>query len=121
MASIVAHESGESQRFFVKTSGKIVLHGLHWRSGLTPLKGLLAGRCTAFEICRKGGVVSSTPGFSFLFLAAWRCAWGAGPMILYVVRAEKPEVTFQFRWVPQFDVMNLVKGNTLLIGMTFKM
>jgi hypothetical protein len=48
-------------------------------------------------------------------------AWGAGPMVLYVVNAEKPGVTFQFRWIPEFDVTNLLKGNTLLLGMSFKM
>jgi hypothetical protein len=48
-------------------------------------------------------------------------AWGAGPIILYVMKAEKPGISFQIRWVPEFGVQNLVKGNTLLLGMTFKM
>lgn len=48
-------------------------------------------------------------------------AWGAGPMLLYVMKAENPGVVFQFRWVPEFAVTNLMKGNTLLIGFTFKL
>jgi hypothetical protein len=48
-------------------------------------------------------------------------AWGAGPMVLYVVKAENPGVTLQFRWVPEFAVTNLLKGNTLLLGITLKM
>jgi hypothetical protein len=48
-------------------------------------------------------------------------AWGAGPMVLYVAKAEKPGVTFVFKWVPEFTVSNLLKGNTLLLGMSFKM
>jgi hypothetical protein len=45
-------------------------------------------------------------------------AWGAGPMVLYVAKPEKPGVTVQFRWVPEFGVTNLVKGNTLLLGVS---
>jgi hypothetical protein len=48
-------------------------------------------------------------------------AWGAGPMALYVIKPGKPGVTLQFRWVPEFAVTNLVKGNTLLLGFTFQL
>jgi len=48
-------------------------------------------------------------------------AWGAGPMALYVIKPGKPGVTFQARWVPEFAVTNLVKGNTLLMGFTFQL
>jgi hypothetical protein len=42
-------------------------------------------------------------------------------MILGVVKAENPGVTLQFRWVPEFAVTNLLKGNTLLLGLTMKL
>jgi hypothetical protein len=48
-------------------------------------------------------------------------AWGAGPMVLWVVKAENPGMTLQFRWVPEFAVTNLLKGNTLLLGLTLKL
>lgn len=46
-------------------------------------------------------------------------AWGAGPIVLFVAKQEKPGVSMQLRWVPEFAVTNLVKGNTLLLGLTF--
>ena len=48
-------------------------------------------------------------------------AWGAGPVILFVAKAEKPGVAIQFRWVPEFAVTNLLKGNTLMLGLTLKL
>jgi hypothetical protein len=48
-------------------------------------------------------------------------AWGAGPMALYVMHPKKPVTTLQFRWVPEFGVTNLLKGNTLLLGLTLQM
>ena len=47
-------------------------------------------------------------------------AWGAGPVVLFVARTEKPGVSIQFRWVPEFAVTNLLKGNTLMLGLTLK-
>jgi hypothetical protein len=48
-------------------------------------------------------------------------AWGAGPVVLYVAKAQKPGVTVQFRWVPEFAVTNLMKGSTLLLGLTLQL
>jgi hypothetical protein len=48
-------------------------------------------------------------------------AWGAGPVVLYVAKTQKPEVTVQFRWVPEFAVTNLLKGDTLLLGLTLQL
>ena len=47
-------------------------------------------------------------------------AWGAGPIVLYVIKPKDPGITFQLRWVNEFNVTNLVKGNTFLLGMTFQ-
>jgi hypothetical protein len=47
-------------------------------------------------------------------------AWGVGPMALYVARVEKPGVIVQLRWVNEFEVTNLFKGNTFLFGLTLK-
>jgi len=46
-------------------------------------------------------------------------AWGAGPMVLYVAKAKKPSMAFQFRWVDTFTATNTVKGNALVLGVTF--
>ena len=48
-------------------------------------------------------------------------AWGAGPIILYVAKPKDPGVVLQLRWVPEFKVTNLMKGNTLLFGVTWKL
>jgi hypothetical protein len=48
-------------------------------------------------------------------------AWGAGPMVLYVAKPKNPGVILQFRWVPEFAVTNLLKGNTLLLGLTLQL
>jgi hypothetical protein len=48
-------------------------------------------------------------------------AWGAGPMVLYVAKVEKPGVIVQLRWVNEFEVTNLLKGNTFLLGLTLKL
>jgi hypothetical protein len=45
-------------------------------------------------------------------------AWGVGPMALYVAKVEKPGVVLQLRWVNEFEVTNLLKGNTLMLGVT---
>jgi hypothetical protein len=45
-------------------------------------------------------------------------AWGIGPIVLYVAKVEKPGVILQLRWVNEFQVTNLLKGNTFLFGFT---
>ena len=47
-------------------------------------------------------------------------AWGIGPMALYVAKVDKPGIVVQLRWVNEFKVTNLFKGNTLLLGLTLK-
>ena len=48
-------------------------------------------------------------------------AWGVGPILLYVAKVEKPGVVLQVRWVNEFEVTNLLKGNMLEAGLTLKM
>jgi hypothetical protein len=45
-------------------------------------------------------------------------AWGAGPMFMYVLK--DPGVILQFRWIPEFQVTNLLKGHALLLSLTFR-
>jgi hypothetical protein len=45
-------------------------------------------------------------------------AWGAGPIVAYVARKDDPKMVLQFRWVREFHVTNLLKGNALLLGLT---
>jgi hypothetical protein len=40
-------------------------------------------------------------------------------MVLYVAKAKKPSMAFQFRWVDTFTATNTVKGNALVLGVTF--
>jgi hypothetical protein len=47
-------------------------------------------------------------------------AWGAGPMLLYVAKVENPGVVLQLRWVNEFEVTNLMKGNMFVFGLTLK-
>jgi hypothetical protein len=47
-------------------------------------------------------------------------AWGAGPVVLYVAKTEKPELALQVRWVNEFAVTNLLKGNVFEFGLTMK-
>ena len=47
-------------------------------------------------------------------------AWGVGPLVLYVAKVEKPGVFLQLRWVNEFEVTNLLKGNTFMLGVTLK-
>ena len=47
-------------------------------------------------------------------------AWGVGPMVLYVAKVENPGVIVQLRWVNEFEVTNLLKGNTFVFGLTLK-
>jgi hypothetical protein len=47
-------------------------------------------------------------------------AWGVGPIALYVAKVEKPGVIVQLRWVNEFEVTNLLKGNMLMLGLTLK-
>ena len=48
-------------------------------------------------------------------------AWGAGPIGMYVVKVKDPGLVLQFRWIREFAVTNRLKGNTLLLGLTFQM
>jgi hypothetical protein len=48
-------------------------------------------------------------------------AWGAGAMALYVAKVEKPGVVVQLRWVNEFKVTNLLKGNVFMLGLTMKL
>jgi hypothetical protein len=47
-------------------------------------------------------------------------AWGAGPIAMYIAKKANPGVVIQLRWVPEFAVTNLMKGNTLLLGVSLK-
>lgn len=47
--------------------------------------------------------------------------WGAGPIITYVAKVAKSEVHLQLRWVDQFKVTNLLKGNTFMFGLTLQL
>ena len=47
-------------------------------------------------------------------------AWGVGPLVLYVAKVEKPGVFLQLRWINEFEVTNLLKGNTFMLGVTLK-
>jgi hypothetical protein len=46
--------------------------------------------------------------------------WGVGANALYVAKIEKPGIILQLRWVNEFAVTNLMKGNVFLFGCTFK-
>jgi hypothetical protein len=48
-------------------------------------------------------------------------AWAVGPIALYVAKMEKPGVVLQLRWVNEFEVRNLLKGNMLMLGVTLKL
>jgi hypothetical protein len=37
-----------------------------------------------------------------------------------VAKVEKPGVFLQLRWVNEFEVTNLLKGNTFMLGVTLK-
>jgi hypothetical protein len=37
-------------------------------------------------------------------------AWGAGPIVMYVVKPKNPGVILQLRWVNEFEVTNMTKG-----------
>ena len=48
-------------------------------------------------------------------------ASGVGAMALYVAKVETPSVVVQLRWVNEFKVTNLLKGNAFLFGLTLKL
>jgi hypothetical protein len=48
-------------------------------------------------------------------------AAGVGAIVLYVAKAENPGVVLQLRWVNEFEVTNLLKGNVLMFGCTLKL
>jgi hypothetical protein len=45
-------------------------------------------------------------------------AWGAGPFVAYVAKVRDPKMIVQFRWIPEFHVSNLLRGETFMIGLT---
>jgi hypothetical protein len=47
--------------------------------------------------------------------------WGIGPMAVYVAKVEKPGVIVQLRWINEFEVTNLLKGNAFVLGLTLKL
>jgi hypothetical protein len=47
--------------------------------------------------------------------------WGVGPTVIYTARADNPGVTFQFRWINEFHVTNMLKGNIFMAGVYFKL
>jgi hypothetical protein len=47
--------------------------------------------------------------------------WGAGPLVMYVAKVQNPGMILAFRWVPEFHVQNLLKGNTFMLGLTLKL
>ena len=48
-------------------------------------------------------------------------AWGAGPIVMYVAKLENPGVILQLRWINEFEVTNMTKGNMFLLGLTIKL
>jgi hypothetical protein len=47
--------------------------------------------------------------------------WGVGPTIIYSARADNPGVTLQFRWINEFAVTNMLKGNVFMAGVYFNL
>lgn len=43
-------------------------------------------------------------------------AEGVDPIVLYVAKREKPGMSFQLRWINEFRVTNMLKGNTVMDG-----
>jgi hypothetical protein len=46
---------------------------------------------------------------------------GVGPIVLYTARREKPGVTLQLRWINEFFVTNMLKGNTFMAGVSLNL
>jgi hypothetical protein len=46
---------------------------------------------------------------------------GAGPIVMYVAKLKNPGVILQLRWINEFEVTNLTKGNMFLLGLTIKL
>lgn len=42
-------------------------------------------------------------------------------MVLYVAKRENPGMSFQLRWIDEFKVTNMLKGNTLMAGVTLSL
>ena len=47
-------------------------------------------------------------------------AWGVGPILLWIAKVDKPTLVLQARWIDEFEVTNLLKGNALEVGFTVK-
>jgi hypothetical protein len=48
-------------------------------------------------------------------------AWGTGPIVMYVAKLKNPGVIVQLRWINEFEVTNMTKGNMFLLGLTIKL
>jgi hypothetical protein len=48
-------------------------------------------------------------------------AWGAGPIVMYVVKTKDPRLIFQLRSVREFEVTNMLRGNMFMLGLTLKL
>jgi len=48
-------------------------------------------------------------------------ASGVGPIAFYVAKLEKPGVIFQRRWINEFKVTHLLKGNVFMVGITLRL
>lgn len=47
--------------------------------------------------------------------------WGAGPIVIYVAKTEKPQIALQLRWINEFEMTNLMKGNMFEFGLSVTM
>jgi hypothetical protein len=47
--------------------------------------------------------------------------WGAGPIILYTAKREKPGLTLSLRWINEFKVTNMLKGNALMAAVSLSL
>ncbi len=47
-------------------------------------------------------------------------AWGAGPNVLYMMKAGDKDVTLMFRWIKEFRVQNRTSGSLLMSMLSIK-
>jgi hypothetical protein len=46
--------------------------------------------------------------------------WGVGPILLYTAKRDNPGMSFQLRWINEFEVTNMLKGNTFMAGVSLR-